>query len=394
MAESNGTPIRLVQENGNLIELEATTFALTTERQVTPTSYPATGGVRIAIDLNKSRSLIVMQGVITDDRFTTGAAFAKGLIDFSSTVISYNRTTINTNRYYAANTFVTSSNIDALLAGTSKFQVKSTDGTLYEATFTQDSSLGRTGNNIAIKTNGGTYATTTQFTSYVADWVNNQTASKLTASIVTSEFTGLANSAILIKQNVSGEGGNQSAYPRIVVSRASLISPNNYQHPINPQKFQGGSTGKKKSAGDKAMDLYGIINNSSREINRELTVDNLLTSLGSLAAALPTAGLSLLNNLTGDGDYIVGIQIPYNSTIQADGDTYVARNFFMPTGVRQSRFSKTSEANISPAGATFDIRDTGFTGIQGVMGKLDITYDAGESVYNFDITFYPADATI
>ncbi|MHA2111849.1 MAG: hypothetical protein ACW98W_10220, partial [Candidatus Hodarchaeales archaeon] len=60
----------------------------------------------------------------------------------------------------------------------------------------------------------------------------------------------------------------------------------------------------------------------------------------------------------------------------------------------QSRFSKTSEANISPAGATFDIRDTGFTGIQGVMGKLDITYDAGESVYNFDITFYPADATI
>ena len=40
MAESNGTPIRLVQENGNLIELEATTFALTTEREVTPTSFP------------------------------------------------------------------------------------------------------------------------------------------------------------------------------------------------------------------------------------------------------------------------------------------------------------------------------------------------------------------
>ena len=70
MAESNGTPIRLVQENGNLIELEATTFALTTEREVTPTSYPALGGARLAIDLNKSRALIVMQGVISDDRFT------------------------------------------------------------------------------------------------------------------------------------------------------------------------------------------------------------------------------------------------------------------------------------------------------------------------------------
>jgi len=385
MAESNGTPIRLVQENGNLIELEATTFALTTEREVTPTSYPAVGGARIAIDLNKSRALIVMQGVISDDRFTTGAAFAQGLVDYST--IDYG------NGDYVPNSFVTSVNINALLAGASKFQVKSTDGTLYEATFTQDSSLGRVGNNIVIKTNTGTYATTTQFTSYVADWINNQTASKLTATIVTSEKTGLANSAILIKQNVSGEGGNQSAYPKIKAAILSYVSPHNFRRPY-VSKFQGGSTGKKKSAGDKAMDLYGIINNSSREISKELSFDNITTALGSLAAVFATKGLSLVNNLTGDGDYIVGIQIPYNSTIQADGDTYVARNFFMPTGPLQSRFSKTSEANNSPAGATFEIRDTGFTGIQGVMSKLDITYDAGESVYNFDLTFYPADATI
>jgi len=391
MAESNGTPIRLVQENGNLIELEATTFSLTTEREVTPTSYPAMGGTRLAIDLNKSRALIVMQGVISDDRFTTGAAFAQGVVDFST--INYG------NRTYIPNSFVTSVNIDALLvsnlpsSGVSKFQVKSTDGTLYEATFTQDSSLGRVGNNIVIKTNTGTYATTTQFTSYVADWINNQTASKLTATIVTSEKTGLANSAIVIKQNVPGSNGNQSAYPKIKPAILSYVSPNNFRHSFE-SKFQGGSTGKKKSAGDKAMDLYGIINNSSREINAELTFDNLLTSLGSFAAALPTLGASFVNNLSGDGDYIVGIQIPYNSTIQADGDTYVARNFFMPTGPFESRFSKTSEANISPAGANFDIWNTGFTGIQGVMAKLDITYDAGESVYNFDIDFYPADATI
>ena len=89
MAESNGTPIRLVQENGNLIELEATTFALTTERDVVPKSLPAAGGTRFAIDLNKSRSVIIVQGVISDDRYTTGAAFAQGVVDFSSKVISY-----------------------------------------------------------------------------------------------------------------------------------------------------------------------------------------------------------------------------------------------------------------------------------------------------------------
>lgn len=380
MAESNGTPIRLVQENGNLIELEATTFALTTEREVTPTSYPALGGARLAIDLNKSRALIVMQGVISDDRFTTGAAFAQGLVDFS---VGLNGAS-----------FLLQSNIDAMINATSfAVQLKDSSGNLYTARFIQSASLGRNGNDITIKTNSGTYVNQTQLPTYFADWVNNATGGNLTATIVDSEITGYSNGAVLIKQAASGSGGNQSAYPKIfyVPSYTSNVT-----NPVIARtvKFQGGYTGKKKSAGDKAMDLYGIINNSSREISRELSFDNITTALGSLAAVFATKGFSLVNNLSGDGDYIVGIQIPYNSTIQADGDTYVARNFFMPTGPLESRFSKTSEANNSPAGATFDIWHTGFTGIQGVMAKLDINYDAGESVYNFDLTFYPADATI
>jgi len=380
MAESNGTPIRLVQENGNLIELEATTFALTTEREVTPTSFPAVGGARIAIDLNKSRALIVMQGVISDDRFTTGAAFAQGVVDFS---VALNGAS-----------FLLQSNIDAMINATSfSVQLKDSSGNLYTARFIQSASLGRNGNDITIKTNSGTYVNETQLPTYFADWVNNATGGNLSATIVDSEITGYSNGAVLIKQTASGEGGNQSAYPKMVYVPSYT---SNVTNPVIARtvKFQGGSTGKKKSAGDKAMDLYGIINNSSREISRELSFDNILTGLGSLAAVFATKGFSLVNNLSGDGDYIVGIQIPYNSTIQADGDTYVARNFFMPTGPLQSRFSKTSEANNSPAGATFEIRDTGFTGIQGVMAKLDINYDAGESVYNFDLTFYPADATI
>jgi hypothetical protein len=380
MAESNGTPIRLVQENGNLIELEATTFALTTEREVTPTSFPAVGGSRIAIDLNKSRSLIVMQGVITDDRFTTGTAFAKGLVDFS---VALNGAS-----------FLLQSNIDAIINATIfSVELKDSSGNLYTARFIQSASLGRNGNDITIKTNSGTYVNQTQLPTYFADWVNNATGGNLSATIVDSEITGYSNGAVLIKQAASGSGGNQSAYPKMVYVPSYT---SNVTNPVIARtvKFQGGSTGKKKSAGDKVMDLYGIINNSSREINRELTLENLSTTLGALALALPTFGLTFLNALSGDGDYIVGVQIPYNSTIQADGDTYVARNFFMPTGALQSRFSKSSEANNSPAGATFDIFQTGFTGIQGVMGKLDINYDAGESVYNFDITFYPANATI
>ena len=343
MAESNGTPIRLVQENGNLIELEATTFALTTERDATPKSLPAVGGVRFAIDLNKSRSIIVVQGVITDDRFTTGAAFAQGLVDFS---IDLNNSS-----------FLLNSNIDAIVAANAfGIQLKDASGNIYTVQLIQGASLGRNGNNITIKTNAGAYVSTNQLPTFFADWVNNQTGGNLSATIVDSEVTGYTNGAVLVKQTTSGSDGNQTAYPYVDYT-PSFSS--NVTHPVSARtvKFQGGTTGKKKSAGDKAMDLYGIINNSAREVSTDLTQENFITIAGSIAAMIATGGLSILNNATGDGDYIVGMQIPYNSTIQADGQTYVARNFFMPTGPK-SRLEKLSDSNTTPAGAEFTVSGT------------------------------------
>ena len=84
MAEANGTPIRLVKDNKELIELEATSIALTVERDVDVTPLAATGGRRYAIDLNRNRSIIAIEGVFTDDRKTSDATAATALIDFSS----------------------------------------------------------------------------------------------------------------------------------------------------------------------------------------------------------------------------------------------------------------------------------------------------------------------
>ena len=94
-----------------------------------------------------------------------------------------------------------------------------------------------------------------------------------------------------------------------------------------------------------------------------------------------------------DGDYIIGIQIPYNSKVQAGGQTYVARNFFMPTGLKKNIKDKSSEGNTLPASTTFDTGDN-FTGIQGTVTKMDIFYDAGESVYGFRMDFMPIDAMV
>tara|TARA_R100001082_G_C4265960_1_gene117604 strand:+ start:80 stop:589 length:510 start_codon:yes stop_codon:yes gene_type:complete len=140
--------------------------------------------------------------------------------------------------------------------------------------------------------------------------------------------------------------------------------------------FSGGTDGMKKSAGDKVQDLYGIINNS--------TVGGAF--LKKLRPSLNWRKNEVL-------DYVVGIQIPYNSILKTDGgDLYTARNFFMPTGLYYGK-EKTSEGNDHPASVEFD-RTQETTGIQGSVQKLDITYDAGESVYSFNMIFAPIDNMI
>ena len=61
----------------------------------------------------------------------------------------------------------------------------------------------------------------------------------------------------------------------------------------------------------------------------------------------------------------------------------------MPTGFYYGK-EKTSEGNDHPASVTFDPSEE-TTGIQGSVQKFDITYDAGESVYNFNMIFAPID---
>jgi hypothetical protein len=75
------------------------------------------------------------------------------------------------------------------------------------------------------------------------------------------------------------------------------------------------------------------------------------------------------------------------------GDTYVARNFFMPTGLKKTSDDKGSEANTLPASTTFDTGDE-YTGIQGTVTKMDIFYDAGATVYGFRMDFSPIDNMI
>tara|TARA_B100001113_G_C21111076_1_gene623275 strand:- start:1096 stop:2211 length:1116 start_codon:yes stop_codon:yes gene_type:complete len=368
---AGGIPIRLIQENGNTIELDATTMVLSTSRKVGGSAIPFTGSKRIGMDLNINKAMINIQGIIADDREGTKSTAHSATINFGQTG--------------SGKQFNTADNLTKLLQYNLNLQTFET--AVYSAdkviSFTNTASAGAT----AYSSNGGAGSTPTvlvntsdatpvQLTTAVVDYINNQYSSNFTATSVegVDYNDATSNCVVNIVMTTLGKNSAMSRTTPIFRYKNSGTDAAFYISPLI-QKFAGGSDGGKKSAGDKTMDLYGIINNSKRRG--------------------PVSDFFNRKNGRKDEvkDYIVGIQIPYNSTLKATGgDQYVARNFFMPTG-NYDGLDKTSEGNDLPASVDFSMKEE-TTGIQGSVQKFDITYDAGESVYNFNMIFAPIDNLI
>ena len=405
-----GTLIRLVQENGNLIELEAQNMVMTTSRKVGGSALPFMGSRRVGFDLNVNSAMINISGIISDDSVGTTASKASATVNFGQRA-----------GWQAATAWTESNNMIRFLQNaTPTMQMRNNAGTLKSVTFT----------NVTARTDGGSTSATTQYdvnagagntptvlvntsnvtpvqmATAVAAYINAQLSSDFTAAVVAGNSVGASstggdtqqNCVVSITQTATGNGANDT---EITFNNTSgrFIEP-------TTTAFNGGTVATRKSAGDKVMDLYGVLNNSTTQAGR-LAASAILGAGAALAivgtggaAALPLAaagagtgviGLALTGRQAAENnDYICAIQIPYNSTIKAEsGELYTARNFFMPTGRYRGK-SKTSEGNDHPASVEFDHGDEK-SGIQGSVQKMDITYDAGETVYNFNMIFAPID---
>ena len=77
-----GTPIRLVQESKDVIELDATNMVLTTSRKVGGSALPFSGSRRVGFDLNVNSAMINIQGVIVDDQVAKGLSAASAIVSF------------------------------------------------------------------------------------------------------------------------------------------------------------------------------------------------------------------------------------------------------------------------------------------------------------------------
>jgi len=408
---SGGIPIRLVRIDGTLIELMATDFASDVDRGVSGQALWFTGSSRFAFDTNTNAATIIINGIITDDDKvpnTTTQTKAKATIDFSRSMESSDSDGFED---YDTAYLYTRQKVDGILISTaataaadSVHAIRLTDaaGINHDIYAIQGSSpagaysSGR-GSFVIFHASTGPY-TNTQVATAFKQAVEALPGTPFAAALKTSTLSGVANTVVEITQTTAGSDGNTySPYIGTEINHSAGV------HDMVPThtNFTGGGTtegviGGGKSAGDKVMDLYSIANNSNDP------------GIGSLSA-FPLAAAQVLFGGQGlasgqdsegmdgwditSGDYIIGIQIPFDSMINASASQqYKSVNFFMPTGNFFFPHNKMSDSALD-ASTTFDEKAIGrnYTGIKGTIQKITFTKFAGEPVYGFNLIFAPID---
>ena len=253
---ASGTPIRLVREDGELIELNATKIVMSTDRRFGPKSVPFSGSNRVSLDLNLNKAVILIQGFFSDDEIAVGGKKAVATIDFNtSTRVGH----------FPKKPFATESNIRKVFAAdqNTKLTFKDSNGTDRVLNMVLG---GSNAYNSGTKTVTVTAtATPAQIATQVKSGLDTSYSSYFTTSIVngtTAVDGNILNSKLIITQTSDGAGGNSSS-PFFTLDN-KLIG---MRIPIT-EDFAGGKTASRKSAGDKAQDMYSIMNNSSRSTFR------------------------------------------------------------------------------------------------------------------------------
>ena len=81
-ADGERVPIRLVQENGDAIELDATSIDMVVERIQSNFGIPFMSAKKFGIDLNQAAVMFEVQGVFTDEAGQEATSGAVAHIDF------------------------------------------------------------------------------------------------------------------------------------------------------------------------------------------------------------------------------------------------------------------------------------------------------------------------
>lgn len=414
-------PIRLIQRNGKVINLDAESFSWDIGRGVAAMPVPVLGE-RFGADMNIVATSISIDGIARDDDCESTDVLpsqASGFIDFSRPNIRDSG--VQTSIYFSEDGgevaitsiigkpfYLRSTHQQGLGNGekcTIKFINTGTGNTYSGGVVSIDLDLS-TNTYAAIIAGGSTSRAewvASTLNTVLNDTVNNigipTTASSQTlgdafsSSVSTGGNSTLGSTRLNIKQKESGKNGD-SGTP-IFWNTISDTSGSTNQMAVKPPSFltfRGGTANTCRSAGDKIQDLIANVGNSNvmgavGEMFQLDTNDDKKSAIKTDFNKLdPTAGAS--------DDYIVGIQIPYNSIVQGagDGTNMVARNFILVTGLSPADHQG-SLANVKPASVEFSPTDV-YTGIRGTVASFSFNYKAGDTYYGFKLSFKPIDLIV
>jgi hypothetical protein len=406
MSDGYGTPIRLHFDAGILdgapfigggngafppMELQALSIALSVERKVGGMPIPLFGGKRMGIDLNMVNSTIVIEGIFTDDdvnRRSSAATVATAVIDFAvnqaedRTVGQFNQVanSIFYNNLKKLTLIEQDGNVVEIFFMASSGADYSTPGVTNVAT----DSAGDTTISVHPTSTTPAHVALSVVTALGASHQN----STITGSVSTSEFAPAAGSSKLtLTQGTTGR----------MTTNDSVTFISNGDYAPYHRVFSGGTSAtdlNNKSAGDKVQDLYGILHNTDR--GTAALVAGIAVGVATGGTALIAAGAIAATGTQAffNGDYPIGLQIPYNSMITAEGGKkYSVRNFLIRTGIFKTTGDKVSDNNRGSANQEFSTTDDA-TGIQGTIQKFDVGYNAGEQHYTYQMVFAPIDMII
>ena len=398
-----GLPIRLVRRDNKVIELDCTNYAMTVKRRVTPISLPLSGE-RLGYDLNQVESAIRLECILTDDdcgdvEFSAGKA--DGYIDFGSR-FEFSGLSLETLNYMAGDEgVVTRSDLDDTVITINAFVASDKPADIINITLDSSASShthSSTGSEptthsltVGLNQSTDTGVASADTGAFIAESIKDaiEDFSALTDLITPTLDTGNDTGRLIITM---AKAGSVASFDDMVIEPAG-DTPIPLVKPMTDSDVTSCF-----SAGDKAQNLIGVaINNGVLGVVGNIHTGPLNVQLDQYDGVFDVLEAFGVENT--QQDYIVGLQIPYNSfngltdvygaTEEDVPQGYSARNFFYGTGIMNTR--KGANDNALIASTDFDVKNR-FTGIRGTVLAVDIDYQAGETVYSATITFQPLDA--
>jgi len=372
-----GVPIRLLRKDGQVVNLNCTDYQVNITRSLITVPVPITAE-RFGADLNMVQAEIIMECILIDDDCTTvdfGLSYSGATIDFS-----YRRPKEDDDN--TAHTAWLENGITAADLDDAVFTFISTDDTKFTVTL-KNGSATTSGTDMQVNISSVTTAAG-MVTAIKA--VLDAHAVFLSKFTVTAGAGANANLSGNTKLDFAQKGGGSSG-----ATDTPTFVAEGLDYDPHISVFSNVEDTGCRSAGDKIQNILATVANNS-----------VLGGMGKVGQFGSFGGLdigedSFMFGQSKKSDYIIGLQLPYNSLAQANltnvGDPvagYNVRNFLLVTGGSMATNLKDASSNTNDASTPFIFTDK-HTGISGTVKTASIKYDAGETIYRATLTFQPLD---